>query len=229
MKLSKETISVLKNFSTIQPNLVVKPGSTISTLADAKNIIAEANVKETFPQEFGIYNLNEFINALSLVEDPELEFSESYVTIVGKDSSKVTYHFADPSILTTKEKEIAMPPSELSVTLTDDQINTIRRAAGALGQSVLSFTVENDECIARVKDPNNASANSFSIVVKKGMSECYNQEFCDAIDFQFLIANLKLIPGTYNIEISSKLISTWNGNDANYFIALEKTSKIFDK
>ena len=229
MKLSKETISVLKNFSAIQPNLVVKPGSTISTLADAKNIIAEANVKETFPQEFGIYNLNEFINALSLVEDPELEFSESYVTIVGKDSSKVTYHFADPSILTTKEKEIAMPPSELSVTLTDDQINTIRRAAGALGQSVLSFTVENDECIARVKDPNNASANSFSIVVKKGMSECYNQEFCDAIDFQFLIANLKLIPGTYNIEISSKLISTWSGNDANYFIALEKTSKIFDK
>ena len=229
MKLSKETISVLKNFSTIQPNLVVKPGSTISTLADAKNIIAEANVKETFPQEFGIYNLNEFINALSLVEDPELEFSESYVTIVGKDSSKVTYHFADPSILTTKEKEIAMPPSELSVTLTDDQINTIRRAAGALGQSVLSFTVENDECIARVKDPNNASANSFSIVVKKGMSECYSKEFCDAIDFQFLIANLKLIPGTYNIEISSKLISTWSGNDANYFIALEKTSKIFDK
>ena len=229
MKLSKETISVLKNFSAIQPNLVVKPGSTISTLADAKNIIAESNVKETFPQEFGIYNLNEFINALSLVEEPELEFSERHVTIVGSDGAKVKYHFADSSILTKKEKDIAMPPSELRVTLTDEQINTIRRAAGALGQSVLSFTIENDECIARVKDPNNASANSFSLVVGTGMSATYNKEFCDAIDFQFLIANLKLIPGTYNIDISSKLISTWSGNDVNYFIALEKTSKIFDK
>jgi len=229
MKLSKETISVLKNFSAIQPNLVVKPGSTISTLADAKNIVAEATVKETFPQEFGIYNLNEFINALSLVEEPELDFSENHVNITGKDGSKVKYHFADPSILTKKEKEIAMPPSELRVVLTDDQINTIRRAAGALGQSVLSFTIEDDDCIARVKDPNNASANSFSLVVGSGMSETYNEDFRNAIDFQFLIANLKLLPGAYNIDISSKLISTWSGNDVNYFIALEKTSKIYDK
>ena len=229
MKLSKETISVLKNFSTIQPNLVVQPGSTISTLADAKNIIAESNVKEAFPQEFGIYNLNEFINALSLVEDPELEFSERYVTIVGSDHAKVKYHFADPSILTKKEKDIAMPPSELRVILTDEQINAIRRAAGALGQSVLSFTIENDECIARVKDPNNASANSFSIVVARGMSIAYSKEFCDAIDFQFLIANLKLMPGTYDIDVSSKLISKWSGNDVSYYIALEKTSKIYDK
>lgn len=225
MKLSKETINVLKNFSAIQPNLVVKPGSTISTLADAKTIAAEANVAETFDREFGIYNLNEFIGALSLISEPELEFSDSFVTIKGPDGAKVKYHFADTEILTKKEKDINMPPADLSVSLSESDINNIRRAASTLGQSVLSIVIEGDECVARVIDPNNSSANTYSLTIARGMSDKYDKDFSSQIDFQFLISNLKLLPGGYHVSISTQLISKWEGATANYYIALEKTSK----
>jgi len=172
MKLSKETISVLKNFSTIQPNIVVESGSTISTLADAKNIIAEATVQENFEQSFGIYNLTEFLSAFSLLEEPELEFSQNSVTL-NDGKAKVKYHFADPSILTKKNKDISMPNTSLSVSLTEASINNIRRAASALGQSVLSLVIEGDTCVARVLDPLNPSANSYSIVVGDGYAEKY--------------------------------------------------------
>ena len=224
MKLSKETISVLKNFSTIQPNLVVEIGSTISTLADAKNIIAEAIVSEDFKQSFGIYNLTEFLSAFSLLQEPDLEFSHNSVTL-NDGKAKVKYHFADPSILTKKSKDISMPNTNLTVLLTEESISNIRRAASALGQSVLSLVIEGDDCVARVLDPMNASANSYSIVVGNGYAEKYSG-VSDAWDFQFLIENLKLITGNYTVHISDKLISKWEGNNINYYIALEKTSKV---
>ena len=81
MKLTSNTISILKNFSTINQNLMVKTGNTLSTMSAMKNIVAQAEVTETFPQEFAIYDLNEFLSALSLFEEPELNFRDQYVTI----------------------------------------------------------------------------------------------------------------------------------------------------
>lgn len=221
MKISKETLDVLKNFSAINPNLVLKEGNKISTIAEAKNIMAAVEVTETFPKEVGIYDLNEFLSALSLIDDPTFEFGDDAVQIKSSSGS-LTYRYADTSVLTSPQKEVTMPPSEVSIRLTADDIAQIRKAGGALGHSVFSITRDNDDVIQlQVKDPNNSSANVYSREIHNGVVEG------STFDLQFLISNLKLIPGDYDINISSKLISHWsciNNISAEYWIALEKDS-----
>ncbi len=228
MKISKETLDVLKNFSAVNPNLVIKEGNKLSTIAEAKNIMAAANVSETFPKEVGIYDLNEFLSALSLINDPELEFGEDSVVIkssIAKQS--LTYRYADSSILTSPQKEVTMPSHDVNIELSADDIAHIRRAGGALGHSVVSIASSegDDKVLLQVKDPNNSSANVFELEVGGGYSHTLS------FDFQFLIANLKLIPGDYKVAVSSKLISHWeciNNNSVEYWIALEKSSTFND-
>ena len=221
MKISKDTLDVLKNFSAINPNLVIKEGNNLSTIAEAKNIMASTTVLETFPKEVGIYDLNEFLSALSLIENAELEFGEDSV-VMKSPTSSITYRYADKSILTSPEKGVNMPEPEVCVTLTEDLISQIRKAGGALGHPVVSLTKVDgsDKIVLQVKDPNNSSANVFELETG---TESNNSSF----DFQFLIANLKLIPGDYKVSVSSKLISHWeciNNNSVEYWIALEKNS-----
>lgn len=221
MKISKETLEVLKNFSAINPNLVIKEGNKLSTIAEAKNIMASTTVSETFPKEVGIYDLNEFLSALSLIENAELEFGEDSV-VMKSPTSSITYRYADKSILTSPEKGVNMPDSEVRVSLSADLLSQIRKAGGALGHPVVSISknANSDKIVLQVKDPNNSSANVFEIDTGDVSN---NSEF----DFQFLIANLKLIPGDYEVSVSSKLISHWkciNNNSVEYWIALEKNS-----
>ena len=221
MKISKETLEVLKNFSAINPNLVVNEGNKLSTIAEAKNIMASTTVTETFPKGFGIYDLNEFLSAHSLIEDADLEFGDNSV-VMKSPTSSITYRYADKSILTSPEKGVNMPESEVNITITEDLISQIRKAGGALGHPVVSITAAegDDNIYFEVKDPNNSSANTFQI---KTGDYSGNAVF----DFQFLIANLKLIPGDYKVCVSSKLISHWeciNNNSVEYWIALEKNS-----
>lgn len=219
MKINKETLDILKNFSNINPNLVIKGGNVISTIAEAKNIMASATISEDFPKEFGIYDLNEFLSALSLIEDPQLEFGDDSV-VIKSDTSSLNYRYADSSILTSPQKEVNMPPSDLTIELTHDVISQIRRAGTALGHPVVSIKSNGDGVIfAEIKDPNNSSAHTFSYIIKKDAEKV-------TCDFQLLISNLKLIAGNYDVSISSKLISHWKETNSNiqYWIALEKNS-----
>ena len=221
MKISKETLDVLKNFSAINPNLVLKEGNVLSTIAEAKNIMATTTVAETFPKEVGIYDLNEFLSALSLIEDSDLEFGESAV-LISSPMSSITYRYADKSILTSPEKAVNMPEPEVTINLSADDIAHIRRAGSALGHPVVAIISETDDdnIYLEVKDPNNSSANTFRLNVGYSGNAVF--------DFRFLIANLKLIPGNYQVSVSSKLISHWacniNNNPIEYLIALEKSS-----
>lgn len=218
-KLSTQTLAILKNFSGINKNLMVRAGNSISTIAEAKNILAFATIDETVEKDFGIYDLNEFLSAFNLIEDPTLEFDESSV-LLSSGKSKVRYRFADESILTFPNKKINMPTADVTVTLTGETLNQIRKAASALGHSVASIRSENGGVTLSVIDPKNATANSYSIVLEDSIEG--NATF----DFQFLIANLKVIPGDYTVKISSKLISQWEHatDSIEYFVALEKSS-----
>jgi len=223
MKLSQDTIAVLKNFSAIQPNLVVEPGSTISTLADAMHIMAEATIEETFHSKFGIYDLNEFLSAHSLLDDADLEFSESSV-LLKSGAAEVNYHFADTTILTTKTKKVEMPPADISFVLTEQHIANIRRASAALklDTPVLSIIVEDDKVVARVMCIVNPSSNSYSLIIGPHEGDPIES------DFRFVIDNLKLISGDYEVDITNKLISNWKhkSKQVQYWIALDKTSKV---
>lgn len=222
MKISKETLDVLKNFSAINPNLVIEQGNKLSTIAEAKNIMASCEVTETFDKDIGIYDLNEFLSALSLIEDPEFVFGDTSVSIKSALTS-LTYRYADKSILTSPERGVNMPEAEVTVELSAEVINQIRRAGAALNHPVVSITTNaNDSKLyLQVKDPSNSSSNIFQYELDA------SYDLDAAFDYQFLISNLKLIAGDYKVAVSSKLISHWkciNTNSVEYWIALEKTS-----
>ena len=222
MNISNETIDVLKNFAAINPNIVINPGQVLKTISEAKNIMAVADIQEDFPQSFGIYDLNEFLSVISLIDSPDIDFDSKYATIKSPTSS-VKYYLSEQEILTTPQKDITMPECEFGVSITEDQLSQLKKAAAVLGHSELVISGEGGNITATISDERDATANTFSFDLDSD-NECKN-------DFKFIIniANLKLLPGDYYVSISSKLISNWTNVSrtapVNYFIALEKTSE----
>ena len=216
MKLSTETISVLKNFSTINANLMVKAGSSLSTMSAMKNIVAKADVAEEFTTPFAIYDLNEFLSALSLFGKPDLEFGNDFVIITEEGTSKsLKYWFSDPSVVTTPSKEISMPSTELTFNLSSDTLNEITKAAAVIG--VPDMALAGGKLM--VTDKKNSTANAYETSLDVGdVSADYK--------FWFKVENLKLIPGSYDVEVSSKKIShfTHTKLGVQYWIALEPES-----
>ena len=221
MKLSNETRDVLKNFASINSNIVIKPGNNISTISEAKNILASADLPEEFPQEIGIYDLNEFLGVLGLVDTPRLKINEDHAVIGDSTGrSKIRYYFSDKEMLTSPTKPVNMPVCDVKFHLDNDTLNRIKRAASALGHNELSITPGNNCITLTVTSSDNSTANSFSIDVN-GESQA------DKYNFIFNISNLKMLAGNYDVEISSKLISQFSKTDGSlkYWIALEKNSK----
>ena len=218
--LSEDTINVLKNFATINPNLVFTPGQKVKTISEAKTIMAQADIVEDMPREFGIYDLNEFLSVYNLVEQPSLEFEDKSVLINGANNQVVRYFFSETEILTTPQKDIQMPDAELGFTLTDEILNQIRKAAAVLGHTELSLKGDNGVITASVVDTKDSTSNSFSYELDRD-NACK-----ESFNFIVSIPNLKLLPGDYFVSISSKLISNWTNNNypIEYFIALEKNS-----
>ena len=221
MELNENTLNVLKNFSGINPNLLIRQGTTVKTISEARNVVATAIVEQEFPQDFGIYDLSEFIGVLSLVDVPRLKFAEEYVTVGDSTGrSKVKYFFSPEETLTTPQKDIIMPESEVKFTLTNDTLNKIKRAASALGHDEVSITGKDGVISLSVVDSQNSTSNAFSIDI--------DGEYPEGVEFNFVlnISNLKIITGDYDVHISSKRISTFKHKELNvqYWIALEKTS-----
>lgn len=220
MELNENVLQVLRNFATINQNILIKPGNEIRTISEARNVLARANVDVEFPSQFAIYDLNQFISVLSLVDKPNLEFSENFVTI--KDASGlsgVKYFFSSPDTITTSEKDITMPEAEVKFTLDEKTLSKLRSASSALGYRDLIITAKGGSINLSISENDNATANSYNIDVAGS---------CDSENFKFIlnIENLKIVAGDYDVNISSKLISNFKNKskDIQYWIALEKTS-----
>lgn len=219
MQLNEKTISILKNFADIQPNLVFREGEEIKTIAEAKNVMAVAKLDQEIPRQFGVYNLNEFLSVVDLCDDPELSFTDSHVKVSdGSGVSSVKYFYADESILTSQTKNIPMPEAEVSFKLSETTLNKIRKASSTLNHEKLLITPEDGSVRMTVVDEKDETSNSFSILVPG--------EYDKDVDFQFVlhIPNLKLISGDYEVDVSTKLISRFTTEDVVYYIALEKSS-----
>ena len=216
MKLSNETVSVLKNFSTINQNLVIKSGNKIATMSAMKNIVAKAEVLEEFPQTFAIYDLNEFLSAISLFSKPELEFENDFVMITEEGTSKsLKYWYSDPSVVTTPTKDITMPECEVKFNLSSDTLSTVTKAAAVIGAPDMAL----ESGSLKVTDKKNDTANNYALDLDvDSQSENYK--------FWFKVENLKLIQGSYDVQVSSKNISHFKNSTGNveYFIALEPES-----
>ena len=219
MKLSNDTVGILKNFASINQNLIIKEGSELTTMSAMKNIVARAKVMETFPKEVAIYDLNEFLAALSLFTTPVLDFQDQFVTMSeeGNPRNSLKYFYSDPSVVTSPSKMITMPSEEVTFTLNDDTVNQLKRAAGVISSPDLAL--ENN--LLTVQDKKNDTANNYSINV-----DCKAEENAD-YTFFFKVENLKLLGGDYRVAVSSKFISHFKNtkSDIEYWIALEPESK----
>ena len=216
MKLSGETIDVLKNFSNINQNILIKEGTQLRTMSTMKNILAEAPIKETFPREFGIYDLNEFLGVLTLVNDAELEFdSESHLTVNG-GNVKIKYFFSDPSILTTPPESFNPPECDVSFGVTGKTLSSVLKASAVM--QLPDIVIEgNTGASITATDLKNTTSNNYT--------EQLNSETTQTFKFHFKADNLKMIPGDYQVKASSTAqVSNWVGPIASYWIALEQSS-----
>ena len=219
MNITNDTLKVLKNFATINPNIVIKPGGQLKTISEAKNIMAIADGTDDFPTEFGIYDLNEFLSVSNLVQDPNFDFQDKNVKITSGGNT-VTYFFSEPEILTSPSKEITMPDTEVGISITQEVLSQVRKAAAVLGHTEMSIKGSGGKVTLSVVDSSDATANSFDIELND------NNDCTEEFNFIVNINNLKLIEGDYFVNISSKLVSQWTCSSmaVKYFIALEKVS-----
>jgi hypothetical protein len=214
MKLSKETVGLIKNFAGINSNLLLKSGNKLATISAQKNVMADAVVTETFP-DFGIYDLNEFLGAMSLFEDPELTFNDKWVTIE-QGGNSIKYFAAEASVLTAPQKAITFPDPEIEFNMSANMLSMIQRTASVLRASDVSIVGDGSTMSVVVGDKKNATGNSYNSTV--GASE-------KKFKVNLKVENLKMIPGDYAVSVSSKKISRFKGaGDLVYYVAVEADS-----
>ena len=218
MKLSDKTLSLLKNFSSINQSILFKEGSKLRTISVMKNILAEATVDEEFTKDFGIYDLNQFLNGMSLHHKPELDFGNDGYVMIREGKMRSKYFFADPNVIVTPpDKEISLPTEDVCFELSTDQLDKLLKAAAVYQLPDICAVGEAGVVKLVVRDKKNDSSNDFAIVVGET-----NNEFC----FNFKVENIKVLPGSYNVVVSSKLLSRFSSKnyDLTYYIALEPDS-----
>ena len=218
MKLSDKTISVLKNFSSINQSILFKEGSKLRTISVMKNILAEATVTEEFMKDFGIYDLNQFLNGLSLHASHELDFQNDGYVVIREGKSRSKYFFADPNVIVTPpEKAIQLPTEDVCFELNTDQLEKLLKASAVYQLPDLSAIGENGVVKLVIRDKKNDTSHGHEEIVGET-----NSEFV----FNFKIENIKVLPGTYDVVVSQKLLSrfTSKNHDLIYYIALEPDS-----
>ena len=218
MKLSDNTLTILKNFAGINNSILVKQGNKLRTISVAKNILAEADITEEFPRDFAIYDLNQFLNGLSLHNDPDLDFKEDSYLSIKEGKRRVKYFFADPNvIISPPDKDIQLPSQDVCFQLDSTSLEKLVKAAAVYQLPDLSAIGEAGVIKLVVRDKKNDTSNEYAIVVG---------ETDDEFTFNFKVENIKIIPGAYDVIVSSKLLSQFTNQKYNlsYWIALEPDS-----
>jgi len=218
MKLSDNALAILKNFAGINNSILVKQGNKLRTISVAKNILAEAEIKEDFPRDFAIYDLNQFLNGLSLHQDPDLDFNQDSYLSIKEGKRRVKYFFADPNvIIAPPEKEIVLPSQDVCFQLDSVTLEKLTKAAAVYQLPDMSAIGGNGVIKLVVRDKKNDTSNEYAIVVG---------ETSDEFQFNFKVENIKIIPGAYEVVVSCKLLSQFTNTQHNlkYYIALEPDS-----
>ena len=217
MYLSQETVAILKNFSTINQSILIKPGKQLRSMSVMKNILVEAEVQEEFPSQIGIYDLNQFLNCLSLVPGAELEASPDSVNI-SDGTNSIDYRLSDASVISAPpDKELKLPSEDVCVVLTEEHIETVKKAAAVLQIPDVSLIGDGTSIKLCVRDKKNSGSNSYSI-------DC--GETTHVFQFNLKVENLKLMAGDYDVIISAQNLAqfTNHSHPIVYYIAIEPDS-----
>ena len=188
------------------------------TISVMKNILAEATVSEDFTKDFGVYDLNQFLNGLSLYQNPELDFKNDGYVVMKEGKSRSKYFFADPNVIVSPpDKDISLPSEDVCFEVSTDQLDKLLKASSIYQSPDLSAIGENGVIKLVVRDKKNDTSNDYSVIVGET-----DKEFC----FNFKVENIKILPGTYEVVVSQKLLSrfTAKNSDLTYYIAMEPDS-----
>jgi len=218
MKISEKTAQLLKNFSSINQSLMFKAGNKIRTISVMKNIFAEATITEEIPRTFGIYDLNQFLQGISLHSDPELCFKSDNHLLIRGGGNTTKYYFTDPSVIVSPpEKTISLPTEDVCFNLSSDQLTQLIKAAAVYGLEDISAIGNGSEISLLVRDKENPTSNEFSINVGQTESEFV---------FNFKVENMKIMPGKYEVVVSAPNMARFSNTafDLVYYIALEPDS-----
>jgi hypothetical protein len=222
MKINQNTLDILKNFSEINTNILIKPGTELSTISTMRNIFAKATIAEAFDSEFGIYDLNEFLAVVSSTNKPELKLEDKFMTISAEGSkSKVKYFYSDPSVIVSPTKEVNMPEADVTFSLSQANLTQLQKMAAILKTPDLALEgTKGGNIVLKVCDKKNDTSNNFDIVVGENATADYT--------FYFKVENMKMISGNYDVSVSSKSISHFKNTKLpiEYWIALEPDSNI---
>jgi hypothetical protein len=223
MQLNKVTHDILKNFSEINTNILIKPGNELNTISTMRNIFAKATITESFDNEFGIYDLNEFLSVVSSLDKPSLTLKDKYMTISTEGSkSKAKYFYSDPSVIVSPQKDVTMPESDVTFSLSESNLAQLQKMAAILKAPDLALVgVKGGDVVLKVCDKKNDTSNKFDIVVGENATADYT--------FYFKVENLKMMAGDYDVAVSSRSISHFKNTKLpiEYWIALEPDS-VFD-
>ena len=217
MYLSTETVSILKNFSTINQSILIKAGKKLRTMSVMKNILAEVDIDEEFSRDVAIYDLNQFLNCLSLIPGAEVNLDSNSIVITDGTNS-IEYRYSDPSVISAPpEKELKLPSEDVEVILTEDHLDTVKKAAAVLQIPDVTLLGDGSKIYLTVRDKKNSGSNSYKIEV--GESDATFQ-------FNLKVENLKLLTGDYDVVLSSKNLARFESHSRPlvYFIALEPDS-----
>jgi hypothetical protein len=222
VKISTKTLDVLKNFSEINQSILIKKGSTIKTVSIQQNILAHAEVEESFPQDFAIYQLNEFIGVLTTMNNPDLTFHDKYVMLSQENGACTKYFYAEPSVVVSPEKDIIMPKADTSFMLSEKQYNDLMKMSNILqlNDVMIKGCSKSNKMFLAVTNKKNDTSNDYSIDL---LGEAIVKE---SFKMYFKTENLKIIPGEYVVAVSSKGISHFENTATklDYWIALEPDS-----
>lgn len=218
MNLSKETLTLFRNFAGINGSIMLKEGNVLATISEGKNVMASATIAETFPQDFGIYDLNEFLSAVGIFDNPVLSFNDKYVQISDGGSSKIKYFGAGEGIVKAAPSTIKFPDADVAFTLTAEQLAMILKTSSALKAGDVSIQGDGTTLRVVVSDKKNATSNAYSVDL--GTTD---QEF----KANLKVENLKMLPGEYEVAVSSKKISRFKNtaSDLTYYVAIEADSE----
>jgi hypothetical protein len=217
MKLSENTINIFKNFATINPSLLVHPGDIVTTMSPTKSLYAMANVDETFPKQFAIFELSKFLGITSLFKEPELDFGDKQVKIVSERQS-VSYTYADSSMIVAPDpnKSINFPAADIEFSISQEELQRVVRATGVLQLPDIAVTGDGSTILVTATNSKNPTTDVFSINVG---------ETDKTFNMIFKVDNIvKLISGNYNVMISTKGLSKWITDKVIYYVATEAAS-----
>lgn len=220
--LSKNTLTILKNFSSLNSNLLVKPGNVIKTITPSKNGMAIATVEETFDVEFGIWDLNKFLGVASLFHSPNFTFGEKSVKIKNGGDSVVNYYYSEPRLLSVPTKDVNMPEVNISITLSEKNFLELQKAASVMQLPDLVFKSEGDMVFAMVSDIADPTSNSYKVCVGDDYT---SEQFL----FHFKMENIKILTGDYTVNFAKNIVGEFINNNIplKYWFAMEANTSKF--